>query len=83
MDRPSIQIVLLDVLEVLGRNSAQDLVNFVIYAILLQVLEQSRGGADREIVENGYVFVLEEYLLVLVSFDNGLLGEDFVDLMQA
>lgn len=39
VDRPSIQIVLLDVLEILGRNSAQDLVNFVIYAILLQVLE--------------------------------------------
>ena len=83
MDRPSIQIVLLDVLEVLGRNSAQYLVNFVIYAILLQVLEQSRGGIDREIVEHSYVLVLKEYLLVLVSFDDGLLSEYFVDLMQA
>lgn len=34
-------------------------------------------------MEYGNVFIFKEYLLVLVSFDNRLLGEDFTDLMQA
>ena len=83
MDGPSIQIILLDVLEVPGRNSAQDLVNLIVYAILLQVFEKCGRGVDREIVEDGNVFVLKEYFPVLVSVNYGLLSEKLADPTEA
>ena len=67
-------------LEVLGRHSPQDLVNFVIDTILLQVFEESRGSIAREVVENGNVFILQENLFVLLGVDDGLLGEYLADL---
>ena len=67
-------------LEVLGRHSSQDLVNFVIDTILLQVFEESRGSIAREVVENGNVFILQENLFVLLGVDDGLLGEYLADL---